>query len=152
MDTSFKRGRRSRRVPDHEEPLPNPACDQVYHRRRIISAASSFEPRSIAANRRPRSLTDFLITIKKHSQLLSTKTDFCSEMALVGMTEVQAECPPSCENCGRATIKVGKLSRLGSHPLINVYKCQPCRQIISITSALFISDLCIRPEDVRSRE
>jgi hypothetical protein len=45
-------------------------------RRRITSAASSFEPRSIAANRRPRSLTDFIITIKTHSQLLSTKTDF----------------------------------------------------------------------------
>jgi hypothetical protein len=48
---------------------------------------------------------------------------------------------PSCENCGCATVKVGKLSRLGLHPLINVYKCQPCRQIISITSAPFISDL-----------
>src|ERR1700730_9170828 len=68
------------------------------------------------------------------------------------MTEVQAERPPSCENCGCATVKLGKLSRLGSHPLINVYKCQPCRQIISITSALFASDLCIRPEEVRSRE
>ena len=59
-------------------------------------------------------------------------------MALVGMTEVQAERPPSCENCGCATVKVGKLSRLGLHPLINVYKCQPCRQIISVTSALFV--------------
>jgi hypothetical protein len=67
-------------------------------------------------------------------------------MASIGMTEVQAERPPSCENCGCATVN-GKLSRIGSHPLINVYKCQPCRQIISITSALFI-----RPEDVRSRE
>jgi len=77
---------------------------------------------------------------------------FCSEMALIGMTEVQAERPPSCENCGCATVKVGKLSRLGSRPLINVYKCQPCRQIISITTAPFISDLRFRPEDVRSRE
>jgi hypothetical protein len=58
-------------------------------------------------------------------------------MALVGMTEVRAERPPSCDNCGRATVKVGKLSRLGSHPLIHVYKCQPCRQIISITSVPF---------------
>ena len=58
-------------------------------------------------------------------------------MALIGMTEVQAERPPSCENCGCATVKVGKLSRLGSHPLINVYKCQPCRQVISITSVPF---------------
>jgi hypothetical protein len=33
------------------------------------------EPWSTAANRRPRSLTDFIITIKTHSQLLSTKTD-----------------------------------------------------------------------------
>jgi hypothetical protein len=71
---------------------------------------------------------------------------FCSETALIGMTEVQAERPPSCENCGCATVKIGKLSRIGSHPLINVYKCQRCRQIISITSPLFI-----RPEDVRSR-
>jgi hypothetical protein len=77
---------------------------------------------------------------------------FCSEMASIGMTEVQAERPPSCENCGCATVKVGKLSRIGLHPLINVYKCQPCRQIISITSATFISDLRFRPEDVRSRE
>ena len=57
-------------------------------------------------------------------------------MALVGMmTEVQAERPPSCENCRCATVKVGKLSRLGLRPLINVYKCQPCQQIVSITSA-----------------
>jgi hypothetical protein len=42
------------------------------------------KPWSTAANRRPRSLTDFMITIKTHSQLLSTKTDFCSEMGLVG--------------------------------------------------------------------
>jgi Uncharacterized conserved protein (DUF2285) len=66
-------------------------------------------------------------------------------MALVGMTEVQAERPPSCENCGCATVKVGKPSRIGSHPLINVYKCQPCRQIISITRLhsfpTFASDL-----------
>jgi hypothetical protein len=34
------------------------------------------KPWSTAANRRPRSLTDFIITIKTHSQLLSTKTDF----------------------------------------------------------------------------
>ena len=47
-----------------------------------ITCAS--KPWSAAANRRPRSLTDFLITIKTHSQLLSTKTDFCSEMGLVG--------------------------------------------------------------------
>src|SRR5882724_13720378 len=32
--------------------------------------------RNYGARRRPRSLTDFLITIKTHSQLLSTKTDF----------------------------------------------------------------------------
>ena len=42
------------------------------------------KPWSTPANRRPRSLTDFIITIKTHSQLLSTKTDFCSEMGLVG--------------------------------------------------------------------
>jgi hypothetical protein len=70
----------------------------------------------------------------------------------VGMTEVHAERPPSCDNCGRATVKVGKLSKLGPRPLIHVYKCQPCRQIISITSAPFISGFRIRPEDVRSRE
>jgi uncharacterized protein len=40
----------------------------------------------------------------------------------------------ACENCGCATVKIGKLSRIGLHPLINVYKCQPCRKIISITS------------------
>jgi hypothetical protein len=39
-----------------------------------ITCAS--KPWSTAANRRPRSLTDFIITIKTHSQLLSTKTDF----------------------------------------------------------------------------
>lgn len=39
-----------------------------------ITCAS--KPWSTAANRRPRSLTDFMITIKTHSQLLSTKTDF----------------------------------------------------------------------------
>jgi hypothetical protein len=39
-----------------------------------ITCAS--KPWSTAANSRPRSLTDFIITIKTHSQLLSTKTDF----------------------------------------------------------------------------
>jgi hypothetical protein len=106
----------------------------------------------MAANRRPRSLTDFIITIKTYSQLLSTKLFFLFRNGVRCMTQVQAERPPSCENCGCATVKVGRLSRIGSHPLINVYKCQPCRQIISITSAPFVSDLCIRPEDVRSRE
>ena len=96
--------------------------------------------RNHGARRRPRSLTDVLITIKTHSPLLS-KTCFDSETALIGMTEVQAERPPSCENCGCATVKIGKLSRIGSHPLINVYKCEPCRQIISITSPLFIPPL-----------
>jgi len=37
--------------------------------------ACASKPWSTAANRRPRSLTDFIITIKTHSQLLSTKTD-----------------------------------------------------------------------------
>src|ERR1700676_3203266 len=69
-----------------------------------ITCAS--KPWSTAANRRPRSLTDFIITIKTHSPLLSTKTDFLFRNGLVGMTEVQAERPPSCENCGRATVKV----------------------------------------------
>jgi len=53
------------------------------------------------------------------------------------MTELHAERPPSCDNCGQATVKVGELSRLGSHPLIHVYKCQPCRQVISITLVPF---------------
>src|SRR6266581_7294579 len=108
---------------------------------------------ALRADRRPRSLTGFIITIKTHSQLLSTSTGFVvQKWRLIGMADVQAERPPSCENCGCATVKVGKLSRLGSRPLIKVYKCQPCRQIISITTAPFISDLRFRPEDVRSRE
>jgi hypothetical protein len=43
---------------------------------------------------------------------------------------MQAEGLPPCETCGRATVRVGKLPRIGLHPLIYVYKCDQCRQII----------------------
>jgi hypothetical protein len=40
--------------------------------------------------------------------------------------------PPSCEICGLATVKIGKLPEVGLHSLLYVYKCEPCRQVISI--------------------
>jgi hypothetical protein len=39
---------------------------------------------------------------------------------------------PRCESCGRPTSRLGKLPRIGLRPLVHVYKCAPCNQIISI--------------------
>ena len=39
---------------------------------------------------------------------------------------------PQCEICGLATTKLGKLPGIGLRPLIYVYKCESCNQIMSI--------------------
>jgi hypothetical protein len=39
---------------------------------------------------------------------------------------------PRCETCGLATTKLGKLPGIGLRPLIYVYKCESCNQIMSI--------------------
>jgi hypothetical protein len=38
---------------------------------------------------------------------------------------------PSCETCGLATVKIGKLPQMGLRPLIHVYECKPCKRILS---------------------
>lgn len=43
---------------------------------------------------------------------------------------------PRCESCGRVTANVGKLPRIGLRPLIYVYKCNACHQIMSIEPEL----------------
>lgn len=44
------------------------------------------------------------------------------------------ENPPSprCETCGRDTARLGKLPRVGRRPLVLVYKCDACNQIMSV--------------------
>jgi hypothetical protein len=39
---------------------------------------------------------------------------------------------PRCETCGRGTARVGKLPRVGLRPLVHVYKCDACNQIVSV--------------------
>jgi hypothetical protein len=39
---------------------------------------------------------------------------------------------PRCESCGHPTSRLGKLPRIGLRPLVYVYKCEPCHQIMSI--------------------
>ena len=40
--------------------------------------------------------------------------------------------PPRCETCGLGTAQIGKLPRIGLRPLVYVYKCDACNQIVSI--------------------
>lgn len=40
--------------------------------------------------------------------------------------------PPRCEGCGAGTARLGKLPRIGLRPLVYVYKCDACNQIISV--------------------
>jgi hypothetical protein len=40
--------------------------------------------------------------------------------------------PPICKKCALATIRVGKLPRMGSRPELYVYKCDPCKTITTI--------------------
>ena len=44
----------------------------------------------------------------------------------------EAGLPPPCEGCGADTARLGKLPRIGLRPLVYVYKCDACNQIISI--------------------
>jgi hypothetical protein len=39
---------------------------------------------------------------------------------------------PRCETCGRDTARLGKLPQIGLRPLVHVYKCGACNQIMSI--------------------
>jgi hypothetical protein len=40
--------------------------------------------------------------------------------------------PPRCEICGIGAVRIGKLPRIGLRPLVYVYKCNPCNQIMSV--------------------
>ena len=44
----------------------------------------------------------------------------------------EAGLPPRCEGCGAGTARLGKLPRIGLRPLVYVYKCAACNQIVSI--------------------
>jgi hypothetical protein len=39
---------------------------------------------------------------------------------------------PRCETCGRDTARLGKLPRVGLRPLVHVYKCDACNQVMSV--------------------
>jgi hypothetical protein len=39
---------------------------------------------------------------------------------------------PRCEACGLVTSTIGKLPRIGLRPLLYVYKCDTCQQIMSV--------------------
>jgi len=44
----------------------------------------------------------------------------------------ETDLTPICDSCGLATLRIGKLSEIGLHPLIHVFKCGPCRRIVSV--------------------
>jgi hypothetical protein len=50
----------------------------------------------------------------------------------VGMERLVNAAPPACKKCGRDMAKVGKLPSIGTRPLLHVYKCADCRQIITV--------------------
>jgi len=39
---------------------------------------------------------------------------------------------PRCKTCGRDTARLGKLPRIGLRPLVHVYKCAACNEIVSV--------------------
>jgi len=43
---------------------------------------------------------------------------------------------PRCKACGRDTARLGKLPRIGLRPLVHVYKCEACNQIVSVEPEL----------------
>jgi hypothetical protein len=48
------------------------------------------------------------------------------------VVNVETDLTPTCNSCGLATVRIGKLSEIGLHPPIHVFKCGPCRQIVSV--------------------
>jgi len=40
--------------------------------------------------------------------------------------------PPACKKCGRDMAKVGKLPSIGMRPLLHVYKCADCREVVTV--------------------
>ena len=39
---------------------------------------------------------------------------------------------PRCETCGRDTARLEKLPRVGLRPLVLIYKCDACNQVVSV--------------------
>jgi len=42
-----------------------------------------------------------------------------------------AQRPPACENCEREMTLLGRLSEIGIHKALRVYRCLPCQRITS---------------------
>jgi hypothetical protein len=40
--------------------------------------------------------------------------------------------PPFCKKCGSGMAVLGKLPKIGFHPLVLVYKCRPCSHVVAI--------------------
>jgi hypothetical protein len=49
-----------------------------------------------------------------------------------GMERFVNAAPPACKKCGRDMARVGKLPSIGTRPLLHVYKCAECRQIVTV--------------------
>jgi hypothetical protein len=41
---------------------------------------------------------------------------------------------PVCEKCGGGLDFVGKLPAIRLHPLVEVYKCRPCNDVVTVRS------------------
>jgi hypothetical protein len=54
-------------------------------------------------------------------------------MEWAGRTERMANTmPPACEKCGGSQAFVGKLPAIRLLPLLEVYKCSPCNQVVAM--------------------
>ena len=61
-------------------------------------------------------------------------------MALVDGLRILGSCmersinigPPICEECGRPMLWLGQLPKIGLRPLVYVYKCVTCREIVTV--------------------
>jgi hypothetical protein len=49
-----------------------------------------------------------------------------------GMERPENAAPPACKKCGRDLAKVGKLPPIGTRPLLHVYKCADCREVVTV--------------------
>jgi hypothetical protein len=53
-------------------------------------------------------------------------------MLPASMERPENAAPPACKKCGRDMAKVGKLPPIGTRPLLHVYKCAGCREVVTV--------------------
>lgn len=49
------------------------------------------------------------------------------------MERIVGATSPQCEKCGSSMAVVGKLPKIGLRPLLQIYKCTPCRSVVAVS-------------------